>query len=216
MSDYITPVMYIDSTGQAWWNPFSWSNEAKIVAGAVIIVALAIATVATGGAAGGVAGFILSGALKGAVIGAVSGGLISGTIGGISSGSWEGFYSGFADGFMTGAFIGGVTGAASNAFKVAKAASMWDKGTFPSKWASMADHYQRHVVSRGFQVGNNVIKYTDDAVGFMSRNGNAFSMLRGGEGLQHVWTLSRNFGSGANGLYTSLGKIITYNYWFIP
>ncbi len=56
----ITPVMYIDSTGQAWWNPFSWSNEVKVIAGAVIIVALAIATVATGGAAGGVAGFILS------------------------------------------------------------------------------------------------------------------------------------------------------------
>ncbi len=209
MSDYITPVMYIDSTGQAWWNPFSWSNEAKIVAGVVIIVALAIATVATGGAAGGVAGFILSGALKGAAIGAISGGLISGTIGGISSGSWEGFYSGFADGFMTGAFIGGVTGAASNAFKVAKAASMWDKGTFKSGFQSMKHHYGKY--GKGF---GNIISYKDKAVGFANQNANALSLISSYKGLQHSWTLNTKFfGYGLNGLFTSAGKVITFGIW---
>jgi hypothetical protein len=112
------PVTYLDSTGTSpeWWNPFSWSNEAKLIAGIVIIAGLAIATIATGGSLGAFAGFILTGALKGAAIG------------GLTSGSWEGFYDGFSTGFMTGAFIGGVTGVASNAIKVRQVAKMWQPG----------------------------------------------------------------------------------------
>ncbi|NLK12396.1 MAG: DNRLRE domain-containing protein [Candidatus Phytoplasma sp.] len=205
------PVMYSDSEGTSpkWYNPFSWGNGAKIIAGVVIIAGLAIATVATGGAAGGVAGFILAGALKGATIGAVSGGLISGAIGGLSSGSWEGFYDGFSSGFMTGAFIGGVTGAVSNAIKVGQAASMWDKGTFKSGYSSMKHHYG----TRGAGSGN-IVNYTNNAVGFASRNANSLSLVPNYSGLQNAWTLNTKFfGSGLNGLYTAAGKIITFGVW---
>ena len=211
MSNYITPVMFTDSTGTSpeWWNPFSWSNEAKIIAGIVIIAGLAIATVATGGAAGGVAGFIIAGAFKGAAIGAFSGGLISGAIEGLTSGSMEGFVDGFSTGFMTGAFIGGVTGAASNALKVSKAASMWDKGTFKSGLQSMKYHYG----TRGAGAGN-IVNYTNNAVGFASKNANALSLLPNYNGLQNAWTLNvKYFGSGWNGLFTAAGKIITFGVW---
>jgi hypothetical protein len=123
---------------------------------------------------------------------------------------------GVAGGFATGAFFGGVTGAIKNTMQVARSAQYWDKGTYNSKWAAMADHYQRKVVGTVFQAGNNVAQYTDDAVGFMLRNGDAFTMLRGGEGLQHVWTLGKAFGAGSNGLYTAAGNIISFSYWFIP
>ena len=90
------PVMYVDPDGDEWWNPFSWSNTTKIIVGAVIIVGLAFATIATGGAAGGAAGFILAGALKGAVVGAITSAAIGGTISGISSYiSNDNFWSGF-------------------------------------------------------------------------------------------------------------------------
>ena len=169
----MTPVMYIDRDGNSptWWNPFSWSNEAKIMAGIVIIACLALATVATGGAAGGVAGFILAGALKGAAIGAISGGLISGAIGGLTSGSWEGFYDGFSTGFMTGAFIGGVTGAASNAFKVAKAAQSWAASSGKSSYAQMVSHYKSHVINEGQKhIAKNIVNYSRHANQFWASN----------------------------------------------
>lgn len=199
------PVMFTDSTGTSpeWWNPFTWSNEAKIIAGIVIIAGLAIATIATGGAAGGVAGFMLAGALKGAAIGAVSGGLISGATGGLTSGSWEGFYDGFSTGFMTGAFIGGVTGAASNAFKVGKAASMWDKGTFKSGFQSMKYHYAKHGAGAG-----NIVNFTNQATNFAVRNASSIAMTQSYSGLQHYWTWAGKVG--ANGYFTTTGKIITY------
>ena len=155
--------MFVDPTGYSpvWWNPFSWSNEAKLISGIIIIAGLAIATIVTGGAAGGVTGFILAGALKGSVIGAVSGGLISGAFGGLNSGSWEGFYDGFSTGFMTGAFIGGVTGAASNAIKIGQAAKMWQPGTSVrtgTSFKTMVHHYKLH--GKGF---GNIVNYTNQA-----------------------------------------------------
>lgn len=80
----------------------------------------------------------------------------------------------------------------------------------------MNNHYQRKVIGNGLSKGNNVIKYTNDALGFAQRNGTAFSYLSGGGGLQNVWSLSGNFGAGANGLYTTSGKIISYSYYFMP
>ena len=193
----------------------------KWVIGGIVIIGLGIAVLATGGAAAGVAGFILAGAFKGALIGAVSGALISGTIGGISTaiageGFWSGFAGGAADGFMFGAITGAISGAVTNGIRVAQAAKMWDKGTFKSSWRSMSNHYHRKVVKAGLSKGNNVIKYTNDAVGFMNRNWRVLSMHRGGAGLQHVWTLDPYyFGQGMNGLFTSVGKIISFSYYYI-
>lgn len=168
----------------------------------MIIVALAIATVATGGAAG----FILSGALKGAAIGAVSGGLISGTIGGISSGSWDGFYDGFSTGFMTGAFIGGVTGAASNAIKIGQAAKMWQPGTSVrtgTSFKTMVHHYKIH--GQGF---GNIVSYSNQASNFAIRNANSLSFIARNSALTPHWTWIGKIGM--NGHFTAAGKILTF------
>lgn len=203
----MTPVMYIDRDGNSptWWNPFSWSNEAKIMAGIVIIACLALATVATGGAAGGVAGFILAGALKGAAIGAISGGLISGAIGGLTSGSWEGFYDGFSTGFMTGAFIGGVTGAASNAFKVAKAAQSWAASSGKSSYAQMVSHYKSHVINEGQKhIAKNIVNYSRHANQFWASNSS------------HAYRIGVDafkIAGGPGGIFTGSGMIKSF--WYI-
>ena len=57
--------MNVDPNGTLKW----WQNLLIALGGIVIIAALAVATVATGGAAAGLAGAIVVGALKGAVIG---------------------------------------------------------------------------------------------------------------------------------------------------
>ena len=192
-------------------------NWLKWVIGAVVIVGLAIATVATGGAAGGIAGFILAGAFKGAIIGAVSGALISGTIGGIVSvvngnSFWSGFAEGAANGFMSGAIVGGITGAISSGIQVANAAKMWDKGTFNSGLKSMKYHYQTHVINEGFKKGNNIVKYTKDAINFASRNASKLKFqVPYNSGLQPFWTWIGKVGM--NGQFTSAGKILTF--WYI-
>lgn len=210
---YNNPISYADPSG-------CLPQWAMWLIGGVVIAGLAIATIATGGAAGGVAGFILAGALKGAVVGTVSGALVNGTISGISSaidgeGFWSGFAEGAAHGFMSGAVIGGITGAISSGLQVAKAASYWDKGTFSSGYKSMKYHYTQEVVNKGLTKGNSIVKYTSDAVKFSNNNGMNFTLNLSRNGLQNSWSLSRYFGSGANGLYTSSGNIITFHYFYM-
>ena len=207
------PVMCSDPSGHL-------PKWAKWLIGGVVIATLAIATIATGGAAGGVAGFVLAGALKGAVVGAVSGALVNGTISGISSAIdgesfWSGFAEGAANGFMSGAIIGGITGAISSGLQVAKAASYWDKGTFSSGYKSMKYHYTQEVVNKGLTKGNSIVKYTNDAVKFANNNGMNFTLNLSRNGLQNSWSLDKYFGSGANGLYTSSGNIITFHYFYV-
>lgn len=207
------PVNYADPSGHM-------PEWAKWLIGGLVIAGLAIATIATGGAAGGVAGFILAGALKGAIIGAVSGAVVSGTIGGISSaiagnGFWSGFAAGAADGFMSGAIVGGITGAISSTIQVANASQMWQPGTSPrtsTPFRTMKHHYQKHVIEEGFSKGNNIVKYTKDAVSFMNRNAGALK-FRGprNAGLQAYWTFVGK--GGMNGQFTSAGKILTF--WYI-
>ena len=191
----------------------------KWVIGGAVIVGLGIATIATGGAAAGVAGFIVSGALKGAVIGAASGALVSGTIGGIKSATagndfWDGFADGAADGFMSGAIAGGVTGAISSSVQVANAAKMWQSGTSArtsTPFKTMRHHYQTHVVNEGVAKGNNIVKYTKDAVDFASRNASVLKFqVPYNYGLQPFWTWAGKVGM--NGQFTSAGKILIFWY----
>ena len=207
------PVEYADPTGSdpQWWQ---W------LVGGVIIIGLGIATLATGGAAAGVAGFIVAGAFKGAVIGAISGALVSGVAGGISSViSGENFWSGFADGaaigFMSGAIIGGITGAISSSIQVANAAKMWQAGTSPqtsTPFKTMTHHYKKHVINEGFMKGNNIVKYTKDAINFAYRNANVLKFqVPHNSGLQPFWTWVGKVGM--NGQFTSAGKILTF--WYI-
>jgi len=111
---------------------------------------------------------------------------------------------------MTGAITGGVFGAAFRGIQVGKAAKMWDKGSFKTGFQSMRHH---HAINGS---GRNVVQFTNDAVNFAGRNGNAFTLLQPRPGLQAGWGLNRGFGSGMNGLFTSKGKIITFKYRFNP
>ena len=125
MSDYITPVMYIDRDGNSptWWNPFSWSNETKIIVGVVFIVAGLIATVATGGAflpallATAKAVGISMGVS--ATIGGSVGGLVSlANDGDFWSGAIDGFIDGAVDGFMWGGIFSGTSQMLGSASKI--------------------------------------------------------------------------------------------------
>lgn len=116
---------------------------------------------------------------------------------------------------MSGAIIGGITGAISSGLQEAKAASYWDKGTFSSGYKSMKYHYTQEVVNKGLTKGNSIVKYTNDAVKFANNNGMNFTLNLSRNGLQNSWSLDKYFGSGANGLYTSSGNIITFHYFYV-
>ncbi len=86
------------------WCKENWKSIAKIVLTVVIIAALGIASVLTGGT--------LAVILAGAFWGALAGGLIGGVMGGITSVLNGGsFLEGFADGALSGAVTGAITGA---------------------------------------------------------------------------------------------------------
>lgn len=94
------------------WCKDNWKSIVKIVAAVVIIVALGIASVLTGGALA----VILAGAFWGALIGGLASGLIGGIMSVINGGS---FLEAFADGLLSGAITGAVTGAACAGLGVA-------------------------------------------------------------------------------------------------
>ncbi len=110
--------MYIDSTGQAWWNPFSWSNEVKIIVGAAFIIAGLVATVATGGA---FLPALLATTKAVSISMAISGG-IGFTVGGLTTGNWngaiEGLKNGLVDGFMWGGIYAGASQTLASATKL--------------------------------------------------------------------------------------------------
>lgn len=86
------------------WCKENWQSIVKIVAAVVIIVALGIASVLTGG----VLAVILAGAFWGALIGGLVGGLMGGIMSAINGGS---FLEGFADGLLSGTISGAISGA---------------------------------------------------------------------------------------------------------
>ena len=113
--------MYSDGDGQEakWWNPFSWSNETKLIVGGVFIALGPIATVATGGA------FLpaLAATAKAVAISTVISAGIGAAAGGISTQSWSGALNGLVegavDGFMWGGIFAGTAQIASAGFKIA-------------------------------------------------------------------------------------------------
>ena len=158
------------------------------------------------------------GAAKGAVIGMVSGAAIGASTGAIShrvsTGSWNGAGSaaldGMGNGALSGAITGAVTGAATNAVKVVQASKAWDCGTFKSGYQSMKYHYNKHVVKEGMSRGNNVLKYTKDAMRFSRRNS---SLLRYTYNYRYgnaSWNYA--YSGGRGGMFTSSGRVITFWY----
>ncbi|MGN0486582.1 MAG: hypothetical protein ACI4GB_05045 [Acutalibacteraceae bacterium] len=92
----------------------------------------------------------------------------------MKTGRWKGAgnaaLNGMGNGALSGAITGSITGAVSSAVKVSQAAKAWDRGSFKSGYQSMKYHYNKHVVSEGLTKGNNVLKFTQDAVNFANRN----------------------------------------------
>ncbi len=208
------PVNMSDETG-------TWPSWAKKVVAAVAVVAVVAAvaavTVATAGA-GTAAAVIAVGAAKGAAIGMASGAAIGAATGAVShrvsTGSWSGAgtaaLNGMGDGALSGAVTGAITGAAGSAVKVSQAAKAWDSGTFKSGYQSMKYHYNKHVVSEGLTKGNNVLKYTQDAVRFANRNSSVLKYTYNYNYGNASWNLTYSTGQG--GMFTSAGKILTFWY----
>ena len=199
----------------------TWPSWAKKVVAAVAVVAVVAAvaavTVATAGA-GTAAAVIAVGAAKGAAIGMVSGAAIGAATGTIShrvsTGSWNGAgraaLNGMGNGALSGAVTGAITGAAGSAVKVSQAAKAWDRGTFKSGYQSMKYHYNKHVVSERLTKGNNVIKYTRDAVNFANRNSSVLKYTYNYNYRNASWNLTYSTGQG--GIFTKSGKILTFWY----
>ena len=208
------PVNTSDETG-------AWPSWAKKVAAAVAVVAVvaivAAITVATAGA-GTAAAVIAVGAAKGAAVGMVSGAVIGAATGAVnhrvSTGSWSGAgtaaLNGMGDGALSGAVTGAITGAAGSAARVSHAAKAWDSGTFNSSYQSMNYHYNKHVVREGLTRGNNVIKYTQDALGFAHRNSSVLQYTFNYRYGNASWNFT--YSDSAGGMFTSLGKILTFWY----
>ena len=82
-SPYYETEPSTDSKVLNWWQKLVWhimhlSNEAKIVIGILLIVALAVLTVVTSGATSCLFATMLEGAITGAFIGAATGAVIGG------------------------------------------------------------------------------------------------------------------------------------------
>jgi hypothetical protein len=138
------------------WCKDNWKSIGKILITVVIIAAIGIASVLTGG----ILGVILAGAFWGALSGALIGGAAGGITAAMNGGS---FLDGFADGALSGAVIGGITGAAFSGIGVLGAAfgSMLKCGT---KLA-------------------NVVKMTSRTTKVLSIGMDGFDMLTMGAGL---------------------------------
>jgi len=194
-----------------WWNDLHWGWQLGI--GAVVIAALALATIFTGGAAGGVAGFILAGALKGATISAGVGlgvGAGMGLIGTAISGDWSNvgmnILNNAAGGFALGAVGGAIFGGVGAGIKVGKAAKLWQSGTSvrtATSFKTMVHHYKIH--GQGF---GNIVNYSKQASNFAIRNANSLSFVARNAALTPHWTWIGK--AGMNGHFTSSGKILTF------
>ena len=92
---------------------------------------------------------------------------------------------------------------------------MGNEHFFPTVYISVIFFYIKEFVNKGLTKGNSIVKYTSDAVKFANNNGMNFTLNLSRNGLQNSWSLSRYFGSGANGLYTSSGNIITFHYFYM-
>ena len=132
----------------------------------------------------------------------------------VSTGSWSGAgtaaLNGMGDGALSGAVTGAITGAVGSAIKVSQAAKAWDSGTFKSGYQSMKYHYNKHVVSKGLTKGNNVLKYTQDAVCFANRNSSVLKYTYNYKYGNLSWNFTYLTGQG--GMFTSAGKILTFWY----
>ena len=89
----ISPVMYTDISGYAWWNPFSWSQETKLKVMSGCIATLRVLFMILPGTQ------LLGAALIGAGVGSYIGG-------DIASKNGRDFFAGWIGGLVMGAILG--------------------------------------------------------------------------------------------------------------
>ena len=128
----------------------------------MVVAAVIVLTITSGGAFAGLAGSIIVGAAKGALIGAsigtvagIAGGAIYSAVTGADMG--QSILSGFLIGFGLGAIIGAVIGGTIGGISYSNAANAWNGGE-----KSMLEHFAKHgKVEMGYK---NPVKYTNDAL----------------------------------------------------
>lgn len=191
-----------------------WAKKlVAAVAVVAVVAAVAAVTVATAGA-GTAAAVIAVGAAKGAAVGIITGAAIGAGTGAVGhrirTGSWEGAgqaaLEGAASGALSGSISGAISGAASSAYKVAQAAKAWDASSKGGPWRNMSDHYAKHVLGEGKQsMGQNVIKYTNDAKALWKSSNGIGKMMSSGS-----IKIKRSIGGG--GFYSPTGLIRSFFY----
>ena len=71
-------------------------------------------------------------------------------------------------------------------------------------------HYNKHVLKEGYSHGNNIVKYTNDALNFVDRNSSTLKYTYNFAYGNTSWNLVYTTGQG--GMFTTIGKIITFWY----
>ncbi len=136
----------------------------------------------------------------------------------VKTGSWKGTGAAAIKGASIGAFAGAVIGAAVGGAKTySKISTMankyWATGNGgQNPMSQLKYHYKKHVIAEGCTKGNNVFKYTDDALDFMSKNSTELKYTYNYGYNNTSWNQAYIRGAGAE--FTGEGKIITF--WYIP
>ena len=129
----------------------------------------------------------------------------------VSTGSWKGAdraaFEGGVDGFMKGSIAGAITGGVSRGTQVVKAAKAWNPGTGKSGYSSMKYHYNKYAIKDGFSKGNNIVKYTKDAIDFSKRNNSMLQYTYNYKYRNASWYY--NYTHGEGDYYTSSGQILS-------
>ena len=213
---------YFWNNATKWFNNLHWGWKVGI--GLFIIVALAIATIATGGATGSAAGFILAGATKGAIIGAATGGLVgagSGLIKTAISDDWDNLSINLKHDVANGFLMGSISGAMAGGFGRANTLASWNPGNLGTSFKSMMYHYNKHVVKTGLNVGRlkvgifgeGIVNYTKDAISILNKYwAQAIWKTYSRGNAQNGWLINVKFAGEGKGLYDALGRIIFYVY----
>ena len=74
----------------------------------------------------------------------------------------------------------------------------------------MKYHYQKHVIDEEFSKGNNIVKYTNDAISFSNRNRSVIKYTFDYIHKNAIWGVRDYLGKGGN--FMSDGKIIRFWY----
>lgn len=210
------PINYADENGN--WPKWKIKSALKVITAAAVIVTCAVVTVATGGSSSGVTGYIASSALKFAIGGTIIGAAYGATKSVIknkkkrksNNGSFKAAITGGSDGAMWGSIVGSIAGIGYGITRTAIAASKWYKGSFDNGYYSMKYHYQKHVIDDGFSKGNNIVKYTNDAISFSNSNRSVIKYTFDYKHKNAIWGVRDYLGKGGN--FMSDGKIIRFWY----